>query len=164
MRVLIYGAIGIVALVLQMGVVPYVMIDGQGPLLAVVPVVVVGLLYGPVEGAWAGAVVGALTDLMMGGLWGLATLLYMTVGYAAGRFSGTGRSGRTFLAFVGAGAAAAAVRAVGIVALRAGGGHVSVAALMPGLVFMGYTAVLGPIVLAIMDGRLHRRRRSNREA
>lgn len=164
MKVVIYGLIGLIVVVLQIGVVPHVLIDGQGPVLAVVPVVAIGLLYGPSEGAWAGGVMGALTDLTMGGLWGLATLLYMTVGWVAGRFAGSGRSAMTFLSFVGTGAAAAAVRAVGVVALRAGGGHVSLPALVPGLAFMGYTAVLGPIVLAVLDGRVRRTRRREREA
>lgn len=163
MRVVIYGAIGLLILLLQIGVVPYVQIDGQGPLLAVVPVVAIGLLYGPGEGAWAGGVIGALTDLTMGGLWGLATLLYMTVGVVAGRFAWAEGSALAFLSFFGTGLAAGVVRAVGIVALRAGGGHISLPALVPSLAFMGYTACLGPLVVAVLDGRVGARRRG-REA
>jgi rod shape-determining protein MreD len=158
-RVVIYGAIALITLIAQMGVIPHLLIDGQGPVLAVVPVVAVGLLYGPGEGAWAGAVIGALTDVLIGGPWGLATLMYMAVGFVAGRFAGAGRAALGALAFFGCGAAAAIVRAAGIVGLRAAGAHVSLAALVPGLVTLGYTAVLGPPLVAILDGRVGRGRR-----
>ncbi len=159
MRIMIYGAIGIVALVLQIGLVPHLLVHGQGPTLAVVPVVVIGLLYGPSEGAWAGAVIGALTDLSLGAGWGLGTLLYMTVGFVAGRFAFAGRAALPILALVGSALAALAVRLGGVLALVVAGAHLSLTALAPDAVGLAYTAVLAPPLLALLDGRVGGRRR-----
>lgn len=159
MRIVIYGAIGLIALLLQVGLVPHVLIDGQGPALAVVPVVVVGLLYGPSEGAWAGGVIGALTDLSLGAGWGLATLVYMAAGYAAGRLAFVGRGALPVLALLACAAATVFVRALGTAALALAGSHPSLAALVPGVVGVAYTSVLAPPLLALLDGRVGARRR-----
>jgi len=159
-RIVIYGALALLATILQMGLVPHVLVLGQGPTLVVVVVVAVGLLYGPTEGVWAGGVAGALTDLLLGGPWGLATLAYMAVGYVSGRFAWARGRVRAAAALVLSAAAAAAVRAVGIVALRAGGGHVWLPGLVPGPEGLVYTAVLTPFLIAVLDGRVGPSRRA----
>ena len=162
MRVVIYGAIGVIALILQMGLVPHILIAGQGPMLGVVPVVVVGLLYGPSEGAWAGGVIGALTDLSLGAGWGVATLLYMAAGFAAGRLAFVGRSALMVLSLFACAAAEIAVRTLAVAATLAAGAHVSLGALAPSLVGAAYSAVLAPPLLALLDGRVGASRRKAR--
>ncbi|MCL6596534.1 MAG: rod shape-determining protein MreD [Firmicutes bacterium] len=164
MRIAVYAAMGLVALLLQAAVVPHALVFGQGPALPILPVVAVGLLYGTSEGAWAGGVIGALTDLFLGGAWGVGTLLYMATGYACGRLAGARGGGRLLVAVAAAGVAAAVVRAAGIAALRAGGGHVSLSALVPSPAYVAYTAVLAPFVLALFDGRATGRRRRRERA
>lgn len=162
MRIVIYGALGLIALILQMGLVPHILIEGQGPMLGIVPVVVVGLLYGPSEGAWAGGVIGALTDLSLGSGWGLATLVYMAAGFLAGRLAFIGRGALMALSLFACALAEVAVRDVATAAQVVAGAHVSVAALVPGIVGIAYTAVLAPPLLALLDGRIGASRRKAR--
>ncbi len=157
MRVVIYGVIGLFALVLQMGLVPSILVDGQGPFLAVAPVVVLGLLYGPGEGAWAGGVIGALVDFSLGAGWGLATLLLLAVGYGAGRLAFAGRALLPVLAFVLTLLAAGLIQVVGRVSLVASGAHLTLASLVPGGIGVVYSAVLAPPLLLLLDGRIGRR-------
>jgi rod shape-determining protein MreD len=161
-RLVIYGAIGLIALLAQMGIVPHILIDGQGPMLGLVPVVVIGLLYGPGEGAWAGAVIGALVDFSVGGAWGLATLLSMAAGFGAGRLAFVGRGARTLLAFFVCALAVLLVQAFAVVGIALGGGNLAPSALLGGMVSVLYTAVLAPPLLILLDGGVGRQRPASR--
>jgi hypothetical protein len=162
MRIVIYGAIGLIALIAQMGLVPHILIQDQGPMLALVPVVVVGLLYGPAEGAWAGGVIGALADFSIGAGWGLATLLSMAVGFGAGRLAFSPRGLRPILAFFVCAAAVVVVHAFALAALALAGANLVLAALVPSPVAVAYTAVLAPPLLLLLDGGVRRERRPRR--
>lgn len=159
MKVVIYVIMGLVLTVVQMAIVPHVTIHGGSPDLPMVFAVAIGLLYGPEEGAVAGLILGLLPDLVGGRDVGVTALVGLVAGYMSGRFAFLRGEALSFLAFLGSALAAYATQVVGLVAVRAFGGQVALAALFPHISSLAYTAVLGPIVLAILDGRVGRRRR-----
>lgn len=159
MRIVIYAIMGLVLTVVQMAIVPHLVIHGGSPELPMVFAVAVGLLYGPDEGAVAGLILGLVPDLVGGWDVGVTALVGLTAGYVSGRFAFLRGEALSFLAFFGSAAAAYAVQVAGLLAVRAFGGHVALSALFPHVASLAYTAVLGPIVLAVLDGRVGRRRR-----
>jgi rod shape-determining protein MreD len=159
MRVLAYGLMGLVAVVVQMAVLPVLAVRGMVPWLSVALVVAVGLLYGPTEGVWAGGVVGGLTDLAVGRYVGLGTLAHMAVGYVAGRLAWLPPSARAVAAFVGSGAAAMATRAWVTMGMRLGGAHVPLHLALGSPISALYTALAGVVALSVLDGAAWGRRR-----
>jgi rod shape-determining protein MreD len=158
MRIVIYVLMALALTVVQMAVLPYIMIHGGSPDLAAVFIVTIGLLYGPTEGATAGLVLGLVPDLVVGRDVGVGALVGMAAGYASGRFAFLRGEALSFVAFFGSAAAAYALQVVGLIVLRAAGGAVMLPALFPHLSALAQSAVLGPVVLAVLDGRVGRRR------
>lgn len=159
MRVVIYALMGIVLAVVQMALIPYVAVHGGTPNLSMVFTVAIGLLYGPAEGGTAGVVLGLITDLLTGRNVGVTALTGLVVGALAGRFAFLRGEALSFLAFFGSAAAAYAAQLAGLLVLRVTGGDVAFAAYLPHVSSLAYSAVLGPVVLAVLDGRVGRRRR-----
>jgi len=79
----------IVAVLLQVSLMPFIDIAGGIPDVVVCVVVAIGLLRGPLVGVVAGAAGGFLVELTAPvGTLGVLALLYLVVGWAAGRLCG----------------------------------------------------------------------------
>lgn len=84
MRLLVWGLLLIIALILQATLVPLIAVQGIRPDLLLLAVVSSGLLLGKEQGVGIGFFAGLLQDLASGNIFGLNVLSKMTTGYVAG--------------------------------------------------------------------------------
>jgi rod shape-determining protein MreD len=88
-RLWMVAVLVVVAVLLQVSLMPFINIAGGIPDVLVCVIVAVGLLRGPLVGAVAGAAGGFLVELTSPvGTLGVLALLYLVVGWGAGRLCG----------------------------------------------------------------------------
>jgi rod shape-determining protein MreD len=150
--VLAAPALVIVAVLLEVTVMPYLHIADGAPDLVAPAVVAIGLLRGPFAGAVAGFSAGLLIELAAPiGTLGVYALLYLAVGAVAGRYAGRPEASRPLAAIVMSVAAAGAVE-VGYALVQAMLGTTLGAAELVGSVIlptMALTALLAAPVLLV---------------
>lgn len=88
MRNIILGGILLLALVLQVTVLPHLPLFGVTPDLLLLITIAYALLRGSDEGKWFGLVAGLAADLFLGRWFGVQALLKMLAGYSVGWFAG----------------------------------------------------------------------------
>jgi rod shape-determining protein MreD len=145
-------ALVIVAVLLEVTVMPYLHIADGSPDLVAPTIVAIGLLRGSLSGAVAGFSAGLLIELAAPiGTLGVYALLYLAVGAVAGRYAGRPEASRPLAAIVISVAAAGAVE-VGYALVQAMLGTTLGAAELVGSVIlptMVLTALLAAPVLLI---------------
>lgn len=105
--------LGLVAVVLQVSAVSQLTVFGTSADIVPLVVAFAGLLTGGVSGAIFGFVAGLFVDTALVGTLGLTSLVYVAIGYGAGRLSERADPQATFLP-LGIGAAASALAAFGL--------------------------------------------------
>ncbi|HEY7380296.1 MAG TPA: rod shape-determining protein MreD [Gaiella sp.] len=129
----VFALVFVVAIV-QTSVLAGVEVLGATPDLALVTVVVVALLRGPIVGATAGFVAGLLIDVATLSTLGVTSLLLSVAGYWAGRYGDTTGRGRAYAPYL----------AVGVIAVLVGVGGYLVHFLLGEDVSAG--TALGPVL------------------
>lgn len=149
-RLLLLGAVLVVALLLQSVVASAMSVGGWRPDLILLTVVGFALADGPGTGARYGFVAGLAADLLSGGgqLVGLTALVFLLVGDSTGRLRpylpGTGPTGAVAL---GALAGAVSFAAFGGISLLLDMGQVTALLLLEGIVATAlWTALLMPLM------------------
>lgn len=142
----------IVAVLLEVSVMPYLRIADGSPDLVAAAVVAVGLMRGPLSGAVAGFSAGLLIELAAPiGTLGVFALLYLAVGALAGRYWGRPEASRPVFGIILSVAAAGGVE-LGYAAVQALLGNTLGAAELVGAIIlptMALTALLAAPVLLV---------------
>lgn len=145
-------ALVVVAVLLEVTVMPYITIADGSPDLIAPAIVAIALARGSFTGAVAGFSAGLLTELAAPiGTLGVYALLYLLVGLAAGRYAGRRESARPITAIVLSVAAAGAVELGYALVQGLLGTTMSAADLVGGVILptMALTALLSAPVLLV---------------